>query len=325
MGRSRASRDSGIGEPSNLRAEAALPTIARMSIVNDENLLRIIELAKSEDLGTGDVTAGLLVDPYEQASFRLIARQTGLFAGREVAPVVLRAYDPQIKIEWTTGAVDGGRLEEAPIELATIRGPIGVILSAERVLLNFLQRLAGVATLTKAYVDAIAGTKAAIYDTRKTTPGWRMLEKYAVRCGGGHNHRQGLFDAVLIKDNHLAGVETNRLAATVFEMLNRLEAGAGEARPAFVEVEADTLAQVAELLKVVGIDVILLDNFSIDEMGNAVALRDSRGLAGKVAIEASGGITLDTVRSVARTGVDRISVGALTHSATAMDLSLERV
>ena len=200
---------------------------------------------------------------------------------------------------------------------------MGPILSAERVLLNFLQRLCGIATLTGSFVDAAAGTDAAIYDTRKTAPGWRVLEKYAVRCGGGRNHRRGLFDAVLIKDNHLAGVDPDRLAGTVFEMLNRLSTS--DAKPAFVEVEADSPDQVEALLTVVGIDVVLLDNFSVENLREAVATRDRLGLGGKVALEASGGVTLETVTAVAETGVDRISIGALTHSPRAIDLSLERV
>jgi nicotinate-nucleotide pyrophosphorylase (carboxylating) len=189
-------------------------------------------------------------------------------------------------------------------------------------LLNFLQRLCGVATFTRALVEAVSGTGAAVYDTRKTTPGWRALEKYAVRCGGGRNHRHGLFDAVLIKDNHLSAAEKDHPAPAVYEMLNRLTSLA--VVPDFVEVEAGTLDQVEELFKVMGIHLILLDNFAIDELRRAVELRDGYGLGGKVQLEASGGITLKTVREVARTGVDRISVGALTHSAVALDISLER-
>ncbi len=294
-----------------------------MLLTDDDGIARLIELAKGEDLGSGDITTDLLVEPGEPAAFRLIAKQAGVFAGREIAPAVLRAYDGTINIAWTDHGCDGQRFDAVPVDIATIRGPLGAVLAAERVLLNFLQRLSGIATLTRSYVDAVAGTAAAIYDTRKTTPGWRQLEKYAVRCGGGSNHRQGLFDAVLIKDNHLAGVETERLPAAVFDMLNRL--APGKVTPSFVEVEAQTAAQVEALLTVVGIDVILLDNFSLDELCNAVAFRNSRGLSGKIAFEASGGITLATVRAVAETGVDRISIGAITHSATALDLSLERV
>jgi len=294
-----------------------------MSVADDEGVRRLIESAKSEDYGQGDISTSLLDDPQQRATFHLIAKQRGVFAGREIAAAVLLAYGASLDIEWTASGVDGRRLDSVPTHLATVCGPLGTVLSAERVLLNFLQRISGVATLTRAFVDAVAGTDASIYDTRKTTPGWRVLEKYAVRCGGGSNHRMGLYDAVLIKDNHLAGIETPRLAHAVFEMLSRLPMR--NVNPTFVEIEADGIDQVEQVLKVVGIDAILLDNFSADQLREAVILRDSLGLRGKVALEASGGITLQTVRSVAGTGVDRISVGALTHSAAALDLSLDRV
>jgi nicotinate-nucleotide pyrophosphorylase (carboxylating) len=294
-----------------------------MSLADDETVSQLIALAKREDLGAGDLTSGLLPRAGAVADFRFLARQRGVFAGGEIAPRVLHAYDPSILIEWSAAGTDGARIESPPTELAMIHGPLGAVLSAERVMLNFVQRLCGVATLTQAFVDAVSGTGAKILDTRKTTPGWRTLEKYAVRCGGGRNHRAGLFDAVLIKDNHLAGVPTDRLAGAIFEMLNALSAS--DARPAFIEVEATDVAQVEELLKVVGIDTILLDNFSIEALREAVKLRDDVGLRGKVSLEASGGVTLRTVRAIAETGVERISVGALTHSATAIDLSLERI
>ncbi len=293
-----------------------------MQSVCDKSVERLIAMAKEEDLGGGDLSAGLLPDPSARGEFRLLGKQRGVLAGVEVAQSVLGAYDSGIEIEWTSAGVDGARIEAPPVVLATICGPLGAVLSAERVLLNFLQRLSGIATLTQRYVEAVAGTKAGVYDTRKTTPGWRVLEKYAVRCGGGRNHRQGLYDAVLIKDNHLAGIEPGRLAGRVFEMLNQLSEIS--AKPSFVEVEADELAQVEALLKVVGIDVILLDNFSPADMSAAVEMRNDEGLAGKVSLEASGGITLESIREVAQTGVDRISVGAITHSATAIDISLER-
>ena len=294
-----------------------------MSIADDTAVLRLIELAKSEDLGRGDITSSLLEHPQQRAIFHLIAKQRGVFAGREIASAVLAAYGASVDLEWTAAGVDGRRIDSLPTHLATIRGSLAVVLAAERVLLNFLQRLCGVATLTRAFVDAVAGTDAAIYDTRKTAPGWRTLEKYAVRCGGGNNHRMGLGDGVLIKDNHLAGIETDRLAHTVFEMLSRMSTR--EVKPTFVEIEAASVEQVTQLLKVVGIDVILLDNFSLDQLREAVALRDGAGLRGKVALEASGGITLQSIHAVALTGVERISVGALTHSAPALDLSLDRV
>jgi nicotinate-nucleotide pyrophosphorylase (carboxylating) len=292
-----------------------------MKTWDDPHLATVIRLARDEDLGDGDLSAALMSNPNEWASFTLLAKQAGVFAGREVAPAVVQAYDPAIEIDWADRAVDGARLDEGTTELAVIRGPVGPVLSLERVLLNFLQRLAGIATLTRRFVDAVGSTPAAIYDTRKTTPGWRALEKYAVRCGGGKNHRQGLFDAVLIKDNHLAGIPSDRLAPTVFDMLNRLSA----VKPAFVEVEVDSLDQFESLLSVVGIHAILLDNFALDDLRRAVALRDDYGLRGKVELEASGGIVLETVRLIAATGVDRISVGSLTHSAAALDMAMERV
>jgi len=294
-----------------------------MSVADDEAVRRLIELAKAEDFGPGDISSSLLEDPRQRAAFHLIAKQRGVFAGREVAAAVFDAYGTSIDVEWTASGVDGRRIDSAPTHLATICGPLSTVLSAERVLLNFLQRLCGVATLTRAFVDAVAGTGATIYDTRKTTPGWRVLEKYAVRCGGGSNHRMGLYDAVLIKDNHLTGIGTTRLAYAAFEMLSRLSVQ--DVKPAFVEIEADGVEQVEQLLKVVGIAAILLDNFSLNQLHEAVSLRDNLGLRGKVSLEASGGITLQTVRAVADTGVDRISVGALTHSAVALDLSLDRV
>ena len=294
-----------------------------MTPAEREHIAKLIELAKAEDLGPGDVTTRLMERPDGPATFRVIARQPGVFAGCEIAPMVLAAYDASLTIDWTDLGADGAGLDGAASELAVVRGPLGAMLSAERVLLNFLQRLCGVATLTRRFVQAVEGTRAKVYDTRKTTPGWRALEKYAVRCGGGRNHRQGLFDAVLIKDNHLAGVETRRLAGAVFEMLNRLNMTTD--RPVFIEVEADSLGQVDELLKIVDLNAILLDNFSIDDLRRAVELRDDHGLRGKVALEASGGITPGTIRAVAETGVERISAGAMTHSATALDLSMERV
>jgi len=183
--------------------------------------------------------------------------------------------------------------------------------------------MSGVATMTHRFVEAVGRTHAKIYDTRKTIPGFRMLDKFAVRCGGGHNHRTGLYDAILIKDNHIAGIPTQRLAHTVMAMLNGIERLPSE--PAFVEVECDDLEQFAELLKVVGIDVILLDNFSLDHLREAVRLRDGAGLRGKVELEASGGVTLETVSDVANAGVERIAVGAITHSAPALDMGLDAV
>lgn len=297
-------------------------TFGRFDVSTLEHIRRLIDLAREEDLGAGDLSTRFWRRASETAAFRMIARAPCVFAGREVVPAVLAAYDLGIEIEWAPAGCDGTVIEDAPTPVATITGPCGQVLAAERVVLNFVQRLCGVATQTRRFVEAVAGTGAAIYDTRKTTPGWRALDKYAVRCGGGMNHRQGLFDAVLLKDNHLAGVEPGRLGAAVFAFLNELSKS--PVRPAFVAVEADGLSQVEQLLQVVGVDVVLLDNFSLVDLRAAVRMRNDLGLAGKVALEASGGVTLADVRAVAQSGVDRISVGALTHSAVATDLSLER-
>jgi nicotinate-nucleotide pyrophosphorylase (carboxylating) len=285
----------------------------------------LARLARDEDLGTGDLTS-LLLEEEKQTRFDLWLKQPAVFAGQAVVGEILKVYDESIRIEWAAPAgatPDGVRFDRVPVRLATLTGPNRSVLAAERVLLNFLQRLCGIATLTRRYVDAVAGAGAKVYDTRKTIPGWRLLEKYAVRCGGGHNHRMGLYDAVLIKDNHLAGIPLERLSYTVFEMLNR--AAALKPAPQFVEVEADTFEQVEQLLKVIGVNIILLDNFNLADLRRAVEHRDALGLKGRVALEASGGITLENIRAVAETGVDRISVGALTHSAAAVDLSLARL
>lgn len=289
---------------------------------SDDCISRLIALARQEDLGDGDITTALIPHADVDSQFALISKQEGVLAGCRVAEQVLAAYDPAITLQWAASAVDGARINAIPATLATLRGSLPSALAAERVLLNFLQRLCGVATMTRAFVDAAAGTTAVIYDTRKTLPGWRSLDKYAVRCGGGKNHREGLFDAVLIKDNHLAGIPTQRLAGTVFEMLGNVSRGKS---PSFIEVEAANLAQMHELCKVVGIDVILLDNFSVPQLAEAVEYRNALGLRGTVQLEASGGVTLQTMRAIAETGVERISVGAMTHSAPAIDLSLERL
>lgn len=283
---------------------------------------RLIAMAREEDYGRGDIT-GMLVAAQGEGRFHIVARQGGVFAGREIAPLVLEAYDRSISLRWLEAGRDGACIESPPVNLAELAGPVASILAAERVLLNFLQRLSGVATQTRRFVDAVAGTSAAILDTRKTIPGWRHLDKYAVRCGGGRNHRLGLHDAVLIKDNHLAPFAANQTAAAVFDMLNRLPPL--DPPPAFIEVEADRLEQVEQLLSVVGVNVILLDNFTPEQIAAAVALRKARGLEGKVNLEVSGGVTLETVRRYAMAGVDYISVGAITHSAPALDLALDRV
>lgn len=294
-----------------------------MTPSHDDALSKLIALARQEDLGDGDLTTSLMPEADVPAAFDIVAKQEGVLAGRQIAEKVLAAFDPHLTIHWSGWAEDGRDICGTPKSLATVNGSLRSILSAERVFLNFLQRLCGVATATRHFVQAVSGTQAQILDTRKTVPGWRSLDKYAVRCGGGRNHREGLFDAVLIKDNHLAGVPIERLAGRVFEMLNAM--GSLSRKPAFVEVEAASLAQMRELCNVVGIDVILLDNFAVSELAAAVAYRDSMGLGRRVELEASGGVNLQSVRAIAETGVERISVGAITHSAAALDLSLERL
>ena len=285
---------------------------------------RLIALAVDEDLGTGekssDITTDCCVPPEARARASLVARAPGVIAGLAVLPRLLQAMTTSVRAEVR---VQDGDPAQANQTIATLAGPLDEILTLERTLLNIVGRLSGIATITRRYANAVAHTRAKVCDTRKTTPGMRVLEKYAVRCGGGVCHRIGLFDAVLIKDNHLAGVQNERLAGVVFEMLN----GVSSLRPtpSFVEVEAANLAQMRELCKVVGIDVILLDNFSVPQLAEAVQYRNELGLRGKLELEASGGVTLQTVRAIAETGVERISVGAITHSATAVDLSLERL
>jgi nicotinate-nucleotide pyrophosphorylase (carboxylating) len=281
-------------------------------------LRRLWELALTEDGADRDVTSEVAVDQRTNATAALIARQPGVFAGRAIFELLKEAYPNRLTV--IPEAADGEPVRRDML-LGTLTGSMRLLLSIERTLLNFLQRLSGVATLTRRYVQAAEGTEARIYDTRKTIPGWRQLDKYAVRCGGGKNHRAGLHDAILVKDNHLAGTEPRRLAAAAFALLN--EAGSLQPPPAFVEFEVDTLDQFDELLKVVGIDVILLDNFTPELMREAVARRDAAGLKGKLQLEASGGITLESVPAIAATGVERIAVGALTHSATALDIGMD--
>ena len=275
-----------------------------------EVMLRAVRTALTEDIGAGDVTTIATVPEESVSRARMVAREPLVLAGIEFAETAFRELSPTLQIERM--ASDGQRTA-AGKTLLSIEGSTRAILSAERVALNFVQRLSGVATLTAQVVEAIKGTSAQILDTRKTTPGWRSFEKYAVKCGGGANHRIGLYDQVLIKDNHLAALAT--------EPPNAIEAAVRRARARFpgllVEVEADTPAQVEQAL-LAGADIILLDNMTLDEMRAAVFWAK-----GKAKTEASGGVRLSTVRAIAETGVDFISVGALTHSACAVDIALD--
>lgn len=287
----------------------------------------LVRLAVREDLDRGyDWTTLALVPENAQATASLVVRDAGVIAGLPAARVAIDEMD--LPIRWTEHVADGDRVI-AGTRVAEVAGAARHLLTSERLLLNLLGRLSGVATLTNKFVRTIEGSRAAIYDTRKTTPAWRLLEKYAVRCGGGHNHRTGLFDGILIKDNHLC------LAAS---LMGQPKGTAGEAVAAarrfadsadlksssgdklVVEIEVDTLEQLREVLPC-GPDIVLLDNMPPGELSAAVDLRNQ--LNSPVVLEASGGITLETVRSVAESGVDRISVGALTHSAVSLDIGLD--
>jgi nicotinate-nucleotide pyrophosphorylase (carboxylating) len=266
----------------------------------------IVRAALAEDLGrAGDITSAACIEPGARLAARFANRRTGVVAGLACARLALAALDPDAAFE--TVVRDGDFAQPGP--LARVEANARALLSAERVALNLLGRLSGVATLTRAYVDAVADTGARITDTRKTTPGLRALEKYAVRCGGGVNHRFGLDDAILIKDNHVAA------AGGVGPAIRRARAAAGHLVK--VEAEVDSLAQLDEALAE-GPDVIMLDNFSLADLAAAVATAK-----GRVTLEASGGVTLETVRAIAGTGVDVISVGALTHSAPVLDIGLD--
>lgn len=269
----------------------------------------LIDLALREDIGGGDITSVATVPAGHQAQGTLLAKAPGVISGLEVAREVFQRVDPAVTL---TPLVHDGQRVEAKTPIATVAGPARSLLASERVALNLLQRLSGVATVTARYVDAVCGTHARIVDTRKTTPGLRALEKAAVRHGGGHNHRFGLTDGVLIKDNHLAAVGgPDRVARAI--------ALAREAAPHTlrIEVEVATLQELAEALGAAA-DIVMLDNMDVETMREAVEMT-----AGRALLEASGGVSLDTVAAIAATGVDLISVGALTHSAPALDISLD--
>jgi nicotinate-nucleotide pyrophosphorylase (carboxylating) len=272
--------------------------------------LDLVRAALREDVGEGDVTTLSTVPPEMIAAAVMVAREPLVVCGLEVAEAVFHQVSPGIEIK--RAAIDGQRVERGQ-PLLHLRGPAQGILTAERVALNFVQRLSGIATLTARFVEAVAGTRARILDTRKTTPGLRSLEKYAVAQGGGSNHRFGLFDRVLIKDNHLAALR--------LEPPNAVEAAVRRAREQYprleIEVEADTLEQVQQAL-LARADCILLDNMPVEDLRAAVWL-----VNGRAKTEASGGVTLATVRAIAETGVDFISVGGLTHSARAADVALD--
>jgi len=275
-----------------------------------KQLDKVIDLALAEDISHGDVTSEALIPADLSGKASLLVKEKGVLAGIEVAGRVFQRVDSLLKVE--APVKDGAAIKSGDI-VGNISGSVIGILKAERTALNFLQRLSGIASLTAQYVAETVGTGAKIYDTRKTTPGLRLLEKYAVRMGGGQNHRLHLGDAVLIKDNHIGALRATGMNLKDIVAKARRKAPAGVT----IEVEVTSIIEAQEALKA-GTDIIMLDNMSIDEMSHVVNM-----VAGRAKIEASGGITLANVRQIAMTGVDIISIGALTHSYRALDISLE--
>ena len=273
----------------------------------------LIELALMEDLSSvGDLTSLALIQAEARGSVQVVARSAGILSGTPIGRMVFARLDPAVR--WESHRSDGDRLRIGD-PVATVSGPLRSLLTGERTMLNFMTALSGVATLTRRFIDAVMGTEADVLDTRKTHPGWRRLEKYAVRCGGGTNHRMGLYDGVLIKDNHLAAWTDSGSIASAVECTRRRSPPATS-----IEVEVDTLDQLRDALRG-NPNIVLLDNMSLVTLRQAVELRDS--LAPGVRLEASGGVTLESIALIAATGVERISVGCLTHSAPALDLAFD--
>lgn len=285
-----------------------------------ESATQLLRLALAEDLSDGtDWTTESTVGPDRRGAAQVVSRQEGTLCGLEIGPLVFDLFGADA--QWEPLAQDGDRIEPGQA-VATMKGRARDLLVCERTILNFMGRLSGIATLTHQFVTA-ASQGAQVYDTRKTTPGWRLLEKFAVQCGGGHNHRLGLSEAVLIKDNHLA--LSDRVGLTPADAIHRARQLLDARRPGkssqmVIEVEVDTLEQFKSVLTA-DPDIVLLDNMTTDELSQAVALRDAEAPA--VVLEASGGVNLGTIGLIAQTGVDRISVGALTHSAVELDLGLD--
>ena len=277
-----------------------------------QDIRELIYTALAEDVGQGDPTTDALIEPELTGSATLVSREKGVIAGVDVAVEVFTEFDPALN---AAALVEDGSAVAAGAQLAIVNGSVASILKAERTAVNFLQHLSGVATMTRRYVDAVHGYRAQIVDTRKTTPGLRKLEKHAVAMGGGRNHRYNLADGILIKDNHIEAMALQGVG--IGDVVKRAHAGASHMIK--VEIEVETLDQLQEVLEA-GADLVLLDNMEPEQMETAVRIADGRAL-----LEASGGITFETVTDVASTGVDIISVGALTHSAPALNISLDMV
>ncbi|MCX8050699.1 MAG: carboxylating nicotinate-nucleotide diphosphorylase [Chlorobi bacterium] len=278
------------------------------SLIHDASVLRLVQIALAEDIGSGDITSEAIIAADWRARATLVAKAAGVVCGLPIAALVFRTVDPETAWE---ALVEEGQSVEPRTPIAHVYGAARSLLAAERTALNFLQRMSGVATLARRYVEAVAGTGARILDTRKTIPAWRLLDKYACRIGGAENHRMGLYDMVLVKDNHIAAAGSIEAALAAVQPLR-------ESRQYRVEIEVQSLEQLDRALAVGGFDRIMLDNFSIDQLRAAV-----ERIGGRYETEASGGVTLDTVRAIAETGVACISVGALTHSAPALDISMD--
>jgi nicotinate-nucleotide pyrophosphorylase (carboxylating) len=286
-------------------------TLRRHAWLDAAHVDREVRRFLAEDVGRGDVTSERVVPKTARASADIVARQACVVAGLPLARAVFLAIDPEIAV---ADLASDGDCVTPGAALAHVEGPAGPILTGERVALNLVQRLSGVATLTRAYVDAVAGTGACVSDTRKTTPGLRVFEKYAVHVGGGRNHRMGLFDAILIKDNHRALAGGAAAAVTAARQAN------GDTLP--VQIEVDTLADLPRVFDL-GVEAVLLDNMTPLQVAEAVKLARAHPRGRDCWIEASGGITLETIRAYAEAGVDTVSVGALTHSAPAVDIALD--
>jgi nicotinate-nucleotide pyrophosphorylase (carboxylating) len=291
-----------------------------------EEIKDLLLLAKQEDLGAAidDVTSRLLIDEKTIGVGTILQKAVGIACGLPIVEMVCRIYDERLRVEQIPGfhldIIEGRFSDAKTTPLLRVRGPMRSLLSAERVFLNFLQRMSGIATQTNRFVRRVEGTGAKIVDTRKTAPGHRVLDKYAVLAGGGVNHRMGLYDGLLVKDNHLAAHPLRELAGYLGRVVQQSRS---ESPQRMIEVEVDSLEQLTEVLKVDGIDVILLDNMDCPRMSRAVQMRNEAGRKGKAVMEASGGVTFETVRSIAECNVDRIAVGAITHSVPALDISLE--
>lgn len=277
----------------------------------DSSVLRLIQFALREDIGTGDITSDLSIEPTTQGAARFLLKEEGVICGLPILPIVFRQLSDSVHLDVL---VEEGAYLPAHTVIATVTGPALALLSGERTALNFIQRMSGVATKTRQYVDRIAGTNARILDTRKTIPGWRLLDKYATAIGGAKNHRVGLYDMVMIKDNHITACGGIRQA--VERVVSEVHA-----RPSIrVEVEAQSLEDVAEILSCSGVHRVMFDNFTPDLVAQGVQM-----VGNALETEASGGITYTNLREYAETGVDFISVGAITHSAVALDISMKLV